>query len=131
MGSQSWVTRPLNQRSVFEPPFGAAAKTVIQEEITVVGRIALDADSSSAGSIKLNEASMILEMSRAMGSGKRVPLRFDTNVRVRGARKGVQGAGFFPGAIVALKGRNGGGGWFLVTEILSVSCDASPQCIRG
>ena len=66
---------------------------------------------------------MILETSRAMGSGKRVPLRFDTNVRVREARKGAQGAGFFPGAIVALKGRNGSGEWFLVTEILAVSRD--------
>lgn len=65
---------------------------------------------------------MTLESSRALGSGKRVPLKFDVNVRVRGARKGVQGAGFFPGAIVALRGRNGGGGWFLVNEILSVAC---------
>lgn len=79
----------------------------------------MDAD-SSVGGAKLNEASLTLETSRAMGSGKRVPLKFDTNVRVRGARKGVQGAGFFPGAIVALRGRNGGGKWFLVTEILSV-----------
>ena len=58
-----------------------------------------------------------------MGSGVRVPLKFDTGVRVRGARKGTLGAGFFPGAIVALKGRNGGGGWFVVTEILSVSAE--------
>ena len=89
-----------------------------QDEVTIVGRIALDSD--SFGAAKLNEASMALESSRAMGSGKRVPLKFDANVRVRGALKGTQGAGFFPGAIVALRGRNGGGGWFLVTEILAV-----------
>lgn len=65
---------------------------------------------------------MTLESSRALGSGKRVPLKFDVNVRVRKAKKGAQGARFFSGAIVALRGRNGGGGWFLVNEILTVAC---------
>jgi hypothetical protein len=51
----------------------------------------------------------------------RVPLRFDPNVRVRGARLGRGGVGLFPGAIVALRGKNGGGGWFLVSEVLTVS----------
>lgn len=88
--------------------------------MTVVGRIVHDADASSTGYVRLNEASLTLESSRVLGSGKRVPLKFDVNVRVRGAPKGMQGAGFFPGAIVALRGRNGGGGWFLVNEILSV-----------
>lgn len=56
-----------------------------------------------------------------MGSGARVQLKFDPNVRLRGAKKGIGGVGFFPGAIVALRGKNGGGGWFTVTEVLSVS----------
>ena len=56
-----------------------------------------------------------------MGSGARVALRFERQVKVRGAVKGSGGIGFFPGAIVALRGKNGGGGWFLVTEILAVS----------
>ncbi|KAJ3559477.1 hypothetical protein NM688_g320 [Phlebia brevispora] len=102
-----------------------------EEEVTVVGRIVLDADSSSTGPVKLNESSMSLESSRALGSGRRIPLKFDANVRVRGARKGVQGAGFFPGAIVALRGRNGGGGWFVVTEILSLPNPSSSPLPPG
>jgi DNA polymerase alpha subunit B len=56
-----------------------------------------------------------------MGSGIRVPLRFDPSVKVRGGVKGAGGLGLFPGAIVAVRGKNGGAGWFLVSEILAVS----------
>ncbi|KAI0086596.1 DNA polymerase alpha/epsilon subunit B-domain-containing protein [Irpex rosettiformis] len=91
-----------------------------EEEVTVVGRITFDPDSSSSEPIKLNEATLTLESSRAMGSGVRVPLHFDTNTRVQGAMKGEGGVGLFPGAIVALKGRNGGGGLFVVSEILTL-----------
>lgn len=55
-----------------------------------------------------------------MGSGTRMPLRFEPEVKVRGGPKGIGGIGLFPGEIVALKGKNGGGGWFLVDEILAV-----------
>jgi DNA polymerase alpha subunit B len=55
-----------------------------------------------------------------MGSGVRVPLRFAPNFKVRGGPKGQASVSLFPGAIVALKGRNGGGGWFSVDEVLSV-----------
>jgi DNA polymerase alpha subunit B len=89
--------------------------------MTVVGRITLDSESSSSGSVKLNEASLALESSRMMGSGARVPLRFDPSFKVRGGAKGASGLGLFPGAIVALRGKNGGAGWFLVSEILVVS----------
>lgn len=85
----------------------------------MVGRVTHDSETSS-GSVKLNEASVTLESSRQMGSGGRVPLRFDPSVKVRQGVKGVGGIGLFPGAIVALRGKNGGGGWFLVTEVLSV-----------
>lgn len=68
----------------------------------------------------MNEASLILESSRMMGSGARIPLKFDAVVKVRGGSKGIGGMGLFPGAIVALRGKNGGGGWFLVEEILAV-----------
>lgn len=47
-------------------------------------------------------------------------MRFDPTVKVRGAKKGRAGVGLFPGAIVALRGKNGGGGWFLVSEVLTV-----------
>jgi len=63
---------------------------------------------------------MSLESSRMLASGARVPLRFDQSLKIRGGPGGVGSIGLFPGAIVALRGRNGGGGWFLVTEILSV-----------
>lgn len=59
-----------------------------------------------------------------MGSGGRTPLKFDPIVKIRGGPKGAGGVGLFPGAIVALKGKNGGGGWFNVSEILTV-------CIRS
>ena len=55
-----------------------------------------------------------------MGSGVRVPIRFAPETKLRGGIKGIGGMGFFPGAIVALRGRNGGGGFFLVEELLSV-----------
>ena len=67
----------------------------------------------------------MLESSRMMGSGARVPIRFDPEVRLRKGKRGVGGQGLFPGAIVALKGKNGGGGSFLASEILSVSTFAS------
>jgi DNA polymerase alpha subunit B len=55
-----------------------------------------------------------------MGSGVRVQLKFDDQVKLRGVAKGSGSVGLFPGAIVAVRGRNGGGGWFLVSEVLSV-----------
>jgi len=90
-----------------------------QAEVVIVGRITLDSESTS-GTSKLNEASLCLESSRMMGSGVRVPIKFESDVKVRGGPKGFAGVGLFPGAIAALKGKNGGGGWFSVTELLSV-----------
>lgn len=69
---------------------------------------------------KLTEATIALESSRMLASGARVSLRFDPALKIRGGAQGAGASGLFPGAIVALKGKNGGGGWFLVTEILSV-----------
>ncbi|KAI0075068.1 hypothetical protein K474DRAFT_1454783 [Panus rudis PR-1116 ss-1] len=101
------------------PDFGDPA-AVTEEETVVIGRITMDSESLSADSAKLNEASLVLEASRMMGSGARVPLKFDPGVRIRQAVKGLKGIGLFPGAIVALKGKNGGAGWFTVQEILSL-----------
>ncbi|KAI0335848.1 DNA polymerase alpha, subunit B [Cubamyces sp. BRFM 1775] len=92
---------------------------VTEDDIVVVGRIVQDSETSS-GAVKLNEASLMLESSRMMGSGARVPLRFDPSVNVRRGPRGVGGQGIFPGAIVALKGKNGGGGSFLAAEILGL-----------
>jgi hypothetical protein len=56
-----------------------------------------------------------------LGSGARIPLRFDHAVKVRGCTRGAGGLGLFPGAMAAFKGKNGGAGIFLVTQILTVS----------
>jgi hypothetical protein len=91
-----------------------------QEDVYVTGRIALDAESLSSGTVKLNEESVVLESSRMMGSGARIPLQFSSNLKLRGIAKGSGSIGLFPGAIVAVRGRNGGGQRFVVSEILSV-----------
>lgn len=56
------------------------------------------------------------------GSGVRVPLRFSPELKLRRTIQGAGGLGLFPGAIVTLKGKNGGGGFFVVDEILGVGC---------
>ena len=73
-------------------------------EIVAVGRIACDSPNG-----KLNAASLVLETSRRMGAGMRVPLRVD----------GLS-YDFFPGKIVALRGTNVSGEYFSVSEILEM-----------
>jgi DNA polymerase alpha subunit B len=48
-------------------------------------------------------------------------LRFGNGVKVRGGSPGVKGFGVFAGCLVGLKGRNGGGGVFVVEEVMLVS----------
>jgi DNA polymerase alpha subunit B len=68
---------------------------------------------------------LYLESSRFLGSGKRVSLRFAPTgtLKVRGGAPGVKGFGVFPGCLVCVKGKNGGGGVFVVEEVLMVSRD--------
>lgn len=73
-------------------------------EVVAVGRIACD---SPAG--KLNAASIVLETSRRMGAGMRVPLKLEGH-----------GYDFFPGKIVAVRGTNVSGEYFSVSEILPI-----------
>jgi DNA polymerase alpha subunit B len=83
----------------------------------VVGRIANDGDT------KLGETSTLLESSRMMGMGARVLLEFDADLKIRCATRrgtGSTGIGLFPGMIAALKGKNGSGDSFVVSEILRV-----------
>jgi DNA polymerase alpha subunit B len=82
--------------------FGSAASQSTSE-IVAVGRICSD---SAEG--KLNAASLVLETSRRMGGGLRVPLNL-------GKLKGYQ---FFPGQIVALRGSNTSGHEFVIGEVL-------------
>ena len=69
---------------------------------------------------KLTEGAIMIESSRMFSSGARVALRLDPSLKIRGGVRGSGGTRIYPGAIVALKGKNGGGGYFLATEILAV-----------
>ncbi|RKF55810.1 DNA polymerase alpha subunit B [Erysiphe neolycopersici] len=82
--------------------FGSAASESIHE-IVAVGRIATDALDG-----KLNTFSLVLETSRRMGAGLRIPLKVES----------LQNYQFFPGQIVALKGINTTGENFVVSEVL-------------
>ena len=84
--------------------FGNAASQGTNE-IVAVGRIASD-----TADAKLNSASLVLETSRRMGAGLRVPLRVD----------GLPSYQFFPGQIVALRGTNASGAYFTVSEVLQM-----------
>ena len=84
--------------------FGSAASKSTGEVIAV-GRIASDALEG-----KLNTASLVLEMSRRMGAGLRVPLRIDS----------VSSWELFPGQIVAVRGTNASGDYFSVNEVLGI-----------
>lgn len=84
--------------------FGSAASQSTTE-VVAVGRIASD---SMEG--KLNAASLVLETSRRMGNGLRVPLKMDK----------IRSWSFFPGQIVALRGNNATGNEFVVNEILEI-----------
>ena len=73
-------------------------------EIVAVGRIASDTPEG-----KLNSASLVLETSRRIGAGIRVPLKIDAL---------PASWQFFPGQIVALRGTNASGAYFTVSEVL-------------
>ncbi|KAJ9119956.1 hypothetical protein QFC24_005439 [Naganishia onofrii] len=86
-----------------------------QDSTHVFGRII----STPTDTGKPSDSSLLLESSRAMGNGKRTPLRFAAQgVKVREGTPGVAGFGWFPGCLVGLKGRNGGGGAFEVEEVI-------------
>lgn len=87
-----------------------------QEDAFFVGRLCPESDG-----LKMSETTVYLEASRMLGSGSRVLLKFEPGMVVRGAPPGAQGFGFFPGEIVGVKGRNGGGKLLAVKEILMVS----------
>lgn len=86
----------------------------------IVGRITQDSELLSSSS-KLTDSTLTIECSRYHAFGARIPLRFDPTLKIRGGAQGAGGLGLFPGAIVAVKGKNGGGGTFLASEIFAVS----------
>jgi DNA polymerase alpha subunit B len=91
--------------SLDDSAFGNAAAQGTNE-IVAVGRIASD---TAEG--KLNNASLVLETSRRMGAGIRVPLKIDAL---------TPSWQFFPGQIVALRGTNASGAYFTVSEVLQI-----------
>ena len=87
-----------------------------EESIYTVGRIL----SPPTDNAKVNAGSLYLESSRLLGAGKRIGLKFRPpgELKVRGGAPGVKSFGVFPGCLVCVKGRNGGGGAFVVDEVL-------------
>ena len=83
--------------------FGNSANQATSE-IIAVGRVAVE---SLEG--KLNAASLMLETSRRVGAGLRIPLRMES----------ISGE-FFPGQIIAVRGINASGAYFSVNEILEI-----------
>lgn len=81
-----------------------------------VGRLCSETDG-----MKMTPTSTWLESSRSLGSGTRVLLKFQDDIKVRGVPFGSGGMGLFPGCLVGVTGRNGGGKVFGVSEICMVS----------
>ena len=64
-----------------------------------------------------------------LGSGQRVLLKFEPDMKVRGGPPGAGGIGMFPGCLVGLRGINGGGKLFAVKEVLMVSISLLLSCL--
>lgn len=92
------------QYSLEDNAFGNAAAQSTNE-IIAVGRIACDTPEG-----KLNQASLLLEMSRKWGGGMRIPLKVDD----------LPSYSFFPGQIIAARGTNASGQYFQVKELLTL-----------
>lgn len=101
---EDFMTIVQKHHKLDESVFGNAAAQSTNE-IVAVGRIACDTPEG-----KLNQASLLLELSRKYGGGLRVPLKVDT----------LESYSFFPGQIVAVRGTNASGQYFQVSEVLSI-----------
>lgn len=99
-----FTTIVQEHHSIDESAFGSAAAQGTTE-IIAVGRIASDTPDG-----RLNASSLVLETSRRRGRGVRVQLKMDS----------IKSWSFFPGQIVALKGRNATGREFVVREIMEI-----------
>ncbi|KAG8955868.1 DNA-directed DNA polymerase alpha subunit pol12 [Tulasnella sp. 424] len=92
-----------------------------EDDVYIVGRICDDSES------KLTESSLLLEPSKVVGDGKRLPIRFaPTGFQFHAPPQGSSiaaraGIGLFPGAIAAFKGitaHGQEGAFFMVKEVL-------------
>ncbi|OAV93427.1 hypothetical protein PTTG_01590 [Puccinia triticina 1-1 BBBD Race 1] len=93
----------------------ADPSVVSQEDIWAYGRICAETQDS-----KISDQACWLETSRMIGHGRRIRLQWADDLKVHGVGPHEDGIGLFPGAIVGLRGRNGGGTYFSVQEILSM-----------
>lgn len=90
---------------------------------TMRGKSSVDADGPS--SLKLTMSNLMLETSRMVGNGQRVPLVIDAKCRIYYAwtdatAQASNVLGLFPGMIVGMKGRNGSGHRFVAEELFIV-----------
>ncbi|KAI5475991.1 DNA polymerase alpha subunit B [Pseudohyphozyma bogoriensis] len=83
-----------------------------QEDVIVVGRLCAEADG-----MKMSDTTTWLESSRTLGAGHRVLLKFEEGCQMLGGPPGDDIFPFFPGALVGLRGRNGGGKMFGVSHV--------------
>lgn len=100
-----------------------------QDDHYCIGRICPEADG-----VRLTDTSIQFETSRHYGGAERVGLRFEAEVTVRSSddpaySTGEGGIGLFPGMICALKGRNAGGGYFTVSEVLQMPPVDQPETL--
>lgn len=113
---QAQVRQASSERALIPVPLLTTLYLAHQDEILVVGRLCPETDAA-----KMTETSTWLESSRMLGSGQRVLLKFEPDMKVRGGPPGAGGIGMFPGCLVGLRGINGGGKLFAVKEVLMVS----------
>lgn len=112
-----------------------------QQSVYVVGRIcpslnvsSKNADATATGLPRLKPSTdgILIESSKLQGAGARVPVRFEKDCILRrppgmededemARTSPAELLGIFPGMIVGLKGRNGGGDGFGCEEVLLVS----------
>ncbi|KAK9247776.1 DNA polymerase alpha/epsilon subunit B-domain-containing protein [Lipomyces tetrasporus] len=90
---------------------------ITHDDVIVVGRIVSDSV-HAADLSKVNETSVLLETSRRIGSGARVPLKLSLEPHTQGNHQGW--FSLFPGQIVALRGCNPSGTTFIVREVLAL-----------
>ncbi|KAI8388386.1 DNA polymerase alpha/epsilon subunit B-domain-containing protein [Radiomyces spectabilis] len=106
-----YIASVIDQHYNLEGNFGNPAR-LNQSTIVAVGRICCDASEG-----KLNDKSVMLETSRAIGMGKRVKLDLSN----------VDQYALFPGQIVAVEGVNNTGHTFTVHKILMPPVPSPPQ----
>lgn len=78
-----------------------------QSEVYTVGRLVPDSPNSDG---TLNIESLAIETSRSTGIGRRIRVNFEK----------IDDISLFPGQIVALKGKNANGEYFMVDELLKI-----------